>query len=115
MSWDDVVAAQKKQDQKVVSKRSQAERKTKRKATVLQACRRKRSQLEEIAGAEGEILAAGLAGFRTVFGCGYCRKKKCTIVMQEQYTFVMGYCEKLLPTETAAAATGVAHPRGANT
>ena len=67
LSWADVVAAQKRQDQKVISKTRPAEHKMKRRAAVLHPCRRERSQADEKVEAEREIAASGLTSFCTVF------------------------------------------------
>ena len=65
LSWEDVVAAQKKQKEKAVSKGRRVVRKTKGKAAALQPCRRERAQVEEVVEAERTIAAAGLSGFCT--------------------------------------------------
>ena len=69
LSWEDVVAARKKQEERAVSNRSRAERKANRKTAAPLSCREKRSQADEIAEAKREIAAGGLADFCTVFGC----------------------------------------------
>jgi hypothetical protein len=69
-SWDDIVAARQKQDQKAVSKQSKRTKlvqKTKGKASDVESRRRKRLETDEIAEAEREISKTGMASFCSVF------------------------------------------------